>query len=214
MDRGSDDLFDLQFLQHITDSGDIRDGVGGPDFVEMDIADLHTMNMAFRFRNDLIDVHDVVFDFFTCADMILNDMRDPVHSVVAVMVAVMMVVVFFLVMVMVVFMHLFGFFLAIGIDMHLGPADTAFIYGLRLITDMRDLQVVQLAQKRFPVVKQLKQSGTQHVAGYAHIAGYIQCFHKLTSLANILSYCASEYERKTLSQPAAKKPVGNRLLCV
>jgi len=60
---GGDDLVRSQFLDEHADADDVRDGVHVAHLVEVDLCHRHTVNLAFRLSNQVIDLEDVCADF-------------------------------------------------------------------------------------------------------------------------------------------------------
>ncbi len=96
-----------------------------------------------------------------------------------VMVMVMVVGVFVvMVMVVVVEVYILAFLLLpVDGDRHMGAGDAALYRGLGGELHPGDAQAVHAPDKLLRLGMKLQQGGGQHVAGSAHVAFQIQCFH-------------------------------------
>lgn len=74
--------------------------------------------------------------------------------------------------------HIVAFlFLAVHTDAQMRAGNSAFDSALPLRPNAGDTQCIELPQKPIRVRQQLQQRGSKHIAGRAHSAVQIQCFH-------------------------------------
>ena len=65
---------------------------------------------------------------------------------------------------------------------HMGTVNAALLGALRQKTDTGNPQLCQLPHHLIGLVEQLQQGSGQHIAGCAHAAVQIKCFHPLASM--------------------------------
>ena len=105
---------------------------------------------------------------------------------VMVMVVGVFVVMVVMVMVVVVEVHILAFLLLpVDGDRHMGAGDAALYRGLGGELHPGDAQAVHAPDKLLRLGMKLQQSGGQHIAGSAHVAFQIQCFHNDAPYRNL-----------------------------
>ena len=135
MNRRCDDLVCIQFMHQQTHSGNIRNGIHGADFMEMDLLNRNTMDMTFRLGDLFIYGHNIQF-YHRRNCQTADDTADIPHTAM---------------MVMMVIMHMLCFFSSMDGYPDVGSVDSAFCASLCYKRDTGDAQPIQFFQKAFPV---------------------------------------------------------------
>ena len=166
MDGGGVYFVDRQLIHEITNSGDVSNGIHSAHLVEVDLADRYTVDMAFCLGNDIIHRKDLLAHLGGDPGM-LHDMGDVGHAAVVVMVVMIVVVIFFV---------------SVNQNTDVAAGNAAFYAFFNAERHSGNPKTVQFGKGLFPVFCQFQQCGGEHIAGSAHAAVDIECFHRLTSM--------------------------------
>ena len=192
--RGCDHLIRRKALHKHADGGDIRHRIQGSHLMEMNLADGHSVGVAFCLGDQSVDRHDVLLYLLGDLEMPHNDVPDIMEAAVVVMamfMAMLMIVFLFLMMfmrvpvmrlVMVFVVMAVGLFMMMGVKMgvkaffflsiyrnpHMGAGDAAFFHGLRLKADTGYPCGLKVPKEGLPVRQEFKKCSRQHIPGSPH----------------------------------------------